>query len=226
MELSQSIEGLINGLGQTVEIESECLYPLLKSSDIAKRPAQPPRRWMIVPQVEVGADTSTIVSLAPKTWEYLMAHADRLDARGSSIYRKRPRFSVFGVGGYTFAPWKVAISGFYKSLSFAVVGPHQERPVVFDDTIYAIGCETQREARLLHRMLMSDEAREFYLSLLFWDAKRPITVELLAALSLDRLAMALGVESDFREVCQQNPWTAGAAPSAASPCRVTTKRLV
>jgi hypothetical protein len=90
-------------------------------------------------------------------------------------------------------------------LSFAVVGPHQGRPVVFDDTIYAIGCETEREARLLHRMLTSDEAQEFYASLIFWDAKRPITVELLAALSLDKLAVALRVERDFRRVCEQNP---------------------
>ncbi|MDA1050622.1 MAG: SAM-dependent DNA methyltransferase [Planctomycetota bacterium] len=226
MELAQSPEGLTNGLGESVEIESEYLYPLLKSSDVAKRPSEPPKRWMIVTQTQVGADTSVIETSAPKTWAYLTAHADRLDARGSSIYRKRPRYSVFGVGGYTFAPWKVAISGFYKSLSFAVVGPHQGRPVVFDDTIYAIGCETEREARLLHRMLMSDEAQEFYASLIFWDAKRPITAELLATLSLDQLATALAIESDFREVCEQNPWTTVAPRSAPSPCLDTAKRLV
>jgi len=202
MELSQSPEGLANGLGESVEIEGEYLYPLLKSSDVAKRSLEAPKRWMIVTQSEVGADTSVIETEAPRAWAYLMAHTKRLDQRGSSIYRKRPRFSVFGVGAYTFAPWKVAISGFYKSLSFVVVGPHQGRPVVFDDTIYAIGCETEREARLLHRMLMSDDAQEFYASLIFWDAKRPITVELLAALSLDKLAIALGVETDFRNVCQ------------------------
>ncbi len=205
MELTESPAGLVNGLGELVEIESEHLYPLLKSSDIATRALEPPKRWMIVTQTEVGADTSAIETSAPATWAYLMAHADKLDARGSSIYRKRPRFSVFGVGGYTFAPWKVAISGFYKSLSFSVVGPHRGRPVVLDDTVYAIGCETEDEARLLHRMLMSDEAQEFYSSLIFWDAKRPITVELLATLCLDRLAAVLGVESEFREVCRQNP---------------------
>jgi len=193
---------------------------------VAKRALEPPKRWMIVTQTEVGTDTSAIETVAPKTWAYLMAHAGSLDERGSSIYRKRPRFSVFGVGAYTFAPWKVAISGFYKSLSFAVVGPHQGRPVVFDDTVYAIGCATEREARLLHRMLMSDEAQEFYASLIFWDAKRPITVELLGALSLERLATALGVENEFRQVCQQNPWTTEAARMAPSPCLVTTKRLV
>jgi len=56
--------------------------------------------------------------------------------------------------------------------------------------------------------------REFYSSLIFWDAKRPITVELLAALSLDKLAVAVGVEADFREDCRQNPWTK--SPAVAS----------
>ena len=63
-------------------------------------------------------------------WGYLLAHADLLDARSSSIYRKRPRFSVFGVGPYTFAPWKVGISGFYKTLDFRAIGPVDQANIV------------------------------------------------------------------------------------------------
>ena len=33
-----------------------------------------------------------------------------LDNRKSSIYNKRPRFSIFGIGDYSFSKWKVAIS--------------------------------------------------------------------------------------------------------------------
>ena len=62
-------------------------------------------------------------------------------------------------------------------------------------------------------------------------AERPLALDhdhvgILALEGLDRLALALGVEGDFGEVRQQNPWTAGAVRSAASPCRVTTKGLV
>ena len=81
-----------------------------------------PNRWMLVTQTCVGEETSTIRERAPRTWAYLEAHGAALDRRGSSIYRGRPRFSIFGVGEYTFAPWKVAISGFYKRLAFKVVG--------------------------------------------------------------------------------------------------------
>ncbi len=33
-----------------------------------------------------------------------MGHAEFLDRRGSIIYRKNPRFCLFGVGDHSFAP--------------------------------------------------------------------------------------------------------------------------
>ena len=95
---------------------------------------------------------------APRTWDYLQSHADRLDARASSIYRNRPRFSVFGVGPYSFAPWKVAISGFYKRLDFRCVGPVEDKPVVLDDTCYFLPCRTEHDARLLAELLNYSQA--------------------------------------------------------------------
>ena len=107
-------------------------------------------------------------------------------------YRGRPRFSVFGVGDYAFAPWKVATSGFHKRLSFAVVGPAGRRPVVLDDTCYFITCEDEREALALHAPLESEPVREFYSAFVFWDSKRPITVDLLRRLDLGAAAREAG----------------------------------
>lgn len=59
------------------------------------------------------------------------------------IYRGKPRFSVFGVGDYTFAPWKVAVSGFYQVPRFVKVGPMGGKPVVFDDTVSYPGGATR-----------------------------------------------------------------------------------
>ena len=70
------------------------------------------KRWMIVTQRVVGEDTKIIKELAPKTWNYLESYADKLDNRASRIYKGQPRFAIFGVGDYTFAPWKIVISGF------------------------------------------------------------------------------------------------------------------
>jgi hypothetical protein len=192
MELRQIGTGFQNGLGERVQLETQYLYPMLKSSDIAKGSVQTTRRWMLVPQSSTGADTGVIEFNAPLVWAYLQRHAHLLDRRGSSIYRKRPRFSIFGVGDYSFAPWKVAISGFYKSLEFRVVGPIDERPTVFDDTVNFIPCETQNEAQLMAELLNSPVAAEFFRAFIFWDAKRPITVDLLRRLDLLALAEATG----------------------------------
>ena len=157
------------------------------------KPHPTPSRYMLVPQRLVGEDTSRIEHEAPRTWEYLQSHADRLDGRVSSIYRNRPRFSIFGVGPYSFAPWKVAISGFYKCLEFRCIGPFEGKPVVLDDTCYFLPCNIEHEARLLLELLNSEAARGFLRSFIFWDAKRPITAQLLATLDLETLASEAGV---------------------------------
>ena len=192
MELRREGAGLRNGLGEPVSIEPDHLYPMLKGSQVAREARPRPGRWMLVPQRAVGDDTERIRSRAPRTWRYLQRHARLLDARASSIYRGRPRFSVFGVGDYAFAPWKVATSGLHKRLSFAVVGPAGARPVVLDDTCYFIACEDEREALALHTLLESEPAREFYSAFVFWDSKRPITVELLRRLDLGAVAREAG----------------------------------
>jgi len=186
---------LVNGLGEHVDIEPDVLFPLLKSSDLIARRA--PRRWLIVPQKTIGEDTSHLQIDAPKTWNYLMSHAYLLDKRRSSIYRNRPRFSIFGVGPYSFAPWKVAISGLYKKLDFVQVPPFQGRPVVFDDTCYFFPCQSEEECRMLHGLVTSEPAREFLSAFIFWDAKRPITARLLNLLDLATLARVLGKENNI-----------------------------
>lgn len=103
MALSKGVDGLLsNGLGECVDLETDIIFPLLKSSDVATGRSRADR-VMIVTQKEIGEDTATLAGTVPKTWRYLMDHGDRLDARGNVIYRGKPRFSVFGVGAYTCA---------------------------------------------------------------------------------------------------------------------------
>ena len=181
-----------NGLGEIVRLERTYLYPTLKSSELMK-PGSAPSRYTLVTQRWTGEDTSRIRLEAPHTWDYLQSHAGRLDRRASTIYRNRPRFSIFGTGPYTFAPWKVAISGFYKRLDFQCVGPVHGRPVAFDDTCYFLPCRNEEDARLLAGLLNSDPARGFFRSFVFWDAKRPITAQILGCLDLRILAEEAGV---------------------------------
>ena len=91
------------------------------------------------------------------------------------------------MGEYTFASHKVAISGLYKELRFLAVGPRRGRPVVFDDTVYFLPCQTAAEAKRLADLLGGELAAEFFRAFLFRDAKRPITRRLLDRLDLARL---------------------------------------
>jgi len=187
-----------NGLGKNVDVEDEVLFPLLKSSDLARR--RDPRKWLLVPQKSMSASPEDLQHSAPKAWQYLLANAELLAQRGSSIYRNRPRFSIFGVGDYSFSPWKVAIAGLYKRLAFVKVTCFQDRPVVFDDTCYFFPCQSEEECDVLHDLVQSEPAREFWSALVFWDAKRPITAQILNTLDLAALARTLAVESTAARV--------------------------
>ncbi len=192
MELRRVGDRYINGYGESVDLEEEYLFPMLKGSKLANGQTERLHRWMIVPQRSVGDDTDALRARAPKTWDYLEKHGSALDRRASSIYRKRPRFSVFGVGDYAFSPWKVAIPGLYKTIRFAAIGNVSAKPIVFDDTCYFVPCQTQEEAEYIASLLNSSAAREFLSALIFWDAKRPITIDVLRRLDLTALARALG----------------------------------
>ncbi|MBE7411424.1 MAG: hypothetical protein L6Q37_11715 [Bdellovibrionaceae bacterium] len=187
MELSIVDNKLINGFGEFVDIEDDCVYPLLKSSDLGNGRIIP-RKFVIITQKNVGEDTSSIKELYPKTWNYLEKHSNVLDNRGSSIYNNRYRFSMFGVGDYSFSDYKIAISGLYKNINFIAIPPFNNKPVMVDDTCYFIPCRTSDEAALLEMILNSYESKEFLNSLIFFDSKRPITVDILKRISLSELS--------------------------------------
>jgi hypothetical protein len=197
-ELVQKGAGYENGMGKQVDVEPEVLFPLLKSSDLARN--RQPRKWLLVPQRTMSASPEDLQRSAPKAWQYLVANGALLDKRGSSIYRNRPRFSIFGVGEYSLSPWKVAISGLYKKLEFVKVPPLQGRPVVLDDTCYFFSCQSERECHVLHELVQSEPARGFWSALVFWDAKRPITAQILNLLDFAALARATGMESEIARV--------------------------
>lgn len=197
MELEFKGQQLKNGLGECLDLEPDYLLPMFKTSEVAGGSVDHCHRRMIVTQHCIGEETTGIAERAPKTWSYLQRHRALLNKRGSSIYRGKPEFSIFGVGDYTFSPWKIAISGMYKSLRFVKVGPCQAKPVVFDDTTNFIPCPSEAAATMLLSLLDSEEARTFYKSFIFWDAKRPITVDLLGRLNIHSLAASHGISDKF-----------------------------
>ncbi|MBE9042523.1 hypothetical protein IQ235_17270 [Oscillatoriales cyanobacterium LEGE 11467] len=197
MELERIDNAFKNGLGEKCFLEEEYLYPLLKSSDIGNSRVRSCRKLALVTQKNVGEETKSIQKKAPKTWQYLLKYDDLLNNRKSSIYKKKPLYSIFGIGNYTFKKWKIAISGLYKKLNFNLVGSIDEKVVVFDDTVNFLYFDTEEEARFILELVTSEPSLEFLSSMIFWDEKRPITIEILRRLSLKAVSKELGVLEQY-----------------------------
>jgi hypothetical protein len=188
---------LLNKLGEDVRIESDYLFPLLKCSDLANGRVAP-SRLVLVTQRRTGEDTNIISKTAPRTWRYLDSHRHLFEARKSSIYSNRVPFALFGIGDYSFAPWKVAVSGLHRTPRFALIGPVDGKPVLFDDTCYFLPFEGESEARVVAEILNSKICRQFLASLTFTDSKRPFTVELLQRLNIRAIAEEAGYAAAWK----------------------------
>jgi len=108
--------------GEVVELEPGWVYPLLKATGV-HHGRSTGDRVVIVTQRSLSDDTTRLADDAPMLWRYLQNHAGALDGRKSSIYCGRPQFAMFGIGEYTFAPWKVAVSGLHAAANFQLVPP-------------------------------------------------------------------------------------------------------
>lgn len=210
LELTRQGNLYYNGFDKSFKLEQQYLYPLLKGSHIAHTDRPVPSRWLLTTQTRVGEDTQIIRTIAPQTWSYLEQYGYLFDQRKSAIYHNQPRFALFGIGDYSFAPWKVAIASLYKKLHFVAVGPYANKPVVFDDTCYFIACTNAVEAQLLAQILNSELAKKFFASFIFWDAKRPITTAILNQLDLLHLAEELGQLVALQQTRIVPRWTSSA----------------
>lgn len=181
-----------NKLGESVDVEASSVYPLLKGADLVRSTRPRAARAVIVTQRRVGQDTRPLEQAAPRLWSYLQRRAAVFERRKSAIYRGQPPFAMFGLGPYSFAPYKVAVSGLGKAPRFHAVGPLGGRPVMLDDTCYFLPCGSASQAAVLAALLNDPATLALIDALIFRDAKRPVTKALLGR--LDLIALVGGVD--------------------------------
>lgn len=188
MELERVNGHFVNNQSDDIKLEEDLVYGLLKSSDLKNTVIKSTRKYTIVTQTKVGQETSYIQHLYPETYSYLKKNISNFQARKSSIYNGKPLFSIFGIGDYSFKPFKVAISGLYKTYHFTLVLPQNDKPVMLDDTCYFIGFDRIEYAVYAIILLNSKTTEAFLKSITFSDAKRVFTKDLLMRLDLLNLA--------------------------------------
>lgn len=184
LELSLTDGVFVNGLGEIVQIEDDLIYPLLKSSDVIKYQDNLIRKFIIIPQKKIGENTTQLKYTHPQTYKYLTKHEDAFRRRRSSIYRDKDRFCIFGIGDYSFSPYKIVISSLYKTISFKLVSQSEGKPIMVDDTCYQLDFNDYDEAKSIYDAINSYEIQSLLQSLVFKDAKRVVTKSLLMRLDL------------------------------------------
>lgn len=182
MELKRTESGLFNKHGECVKIEDALVFPLVKSSDFKKPVLRTFSRYVIVTQRKPKEDTGHIKKECPATWGYLENHEQEFKNRKSIIYKNAPSFAMFGVGEYSFAPYKVGVSGFYKKPMFSLL--YANKPVMTDDTSYFLSFYEYDIAYSMMLLLNSEKVQSFLRSIAFLDSKRPYTKKLLSRVDL------------------------------------------
>ena len=182
---------------EEIELEETLVFPLMKSSSF-KKPVicSEFKKFVIVTQKKAREETDYIKQLAPKTWEYLFERKELFDSRKSSIYKGAPAFSMFGVGDYSYAEYKVGISGFYKKPLFSLLYNEDriEQPIMVDDTSYFLSFDNYSNAYTCMLLLNSFRVQEFLLSISFKDAKRPYTKKVLQRLDFAKCIEVIAFE--------------------------------
>jgi hypothetical protein len=71
------------------------------------------------------------------------------------IKKGAPFYTMFSVGNYTFAPWKVVWPNIASSLEAAVIGYKDGKPILPQHIVTLVACENQQEAHYLCALINS-----------------------------------------------------------------------
>jgi len=159
-------EGARNKVTRTqAAVEKDLVFPLLRGADVLRWLASPSlsvllthekgQRLRAIPekQMQVGH---------PKAYSYLKRFEELLRKRAAfkRYFRaEAPFYSIFNIGDYTFARWKVVWREQASALTAAVVGCMEGRPVIPDHKLMMVDVTSRPEAHFLCAALNSSPAR-------------------------------------------------------------------
>ncbi|MEO1166598.1 MAG: N-6 DNA methylase, partial [Chloroflexota bacterium] len=107
-------------------LETDLIYPLLRGRDVNRWQADPTVHILMLqnPETRQGYDAEWLTTHYPLTYAYIQQFEDALRQRATLkryFDEDVPFWTMFNVGTYTFAPYKVIWHGFGRSRMHAVV---------------------------------------------------------------------------------------------------------
>jgi hypothetical protein len=151
---------------QTV-VEPSLIYPLLRGRDVARWKAEPSAYLILANRTDklAGIPEAEMRREHPKTFAYLKQFENQLRKRsGFKQYFKPadPFYSIYNVGPYTIADWKVLWPEVGHTVRAGVCGPAEveaAKPTLPDHTIVAVSCRSKQEAHFICALLNSAPAQ-------------------------------------------------------------------
>jgi hypothetical protein len=148
-------------------IEKDLVFPFLKPKNI-KRWGTSGYSYGLLPQKKHGENNeSKLRTELPLTYQYLYRFKENLLNRSSKWFKIKgfPFYSIFGVGEYSFAPYKVVWCCMTYAPNFSVVSKINDKfigtkKVMPDNTIGYIPSGNEKEAHYLCALLNSKPTAE------------------------------------------------------------------
>ncbi|MGH9871405.1 MAG: Eco57I restriction-modification methylase domain-containing protein [Pyrinomonadaceae bacterium] len=146
-------------------IDEDLVYPLLRGRDVIRWGAEPSAHILLVqdPQTRRGIPEAEMRRKYPKTYDYLKRFEPELRKRsGYRQYFKPvdPFYSMYNVGPYTLAPWKVYWTRVATQINAAVAGTNKDlQPLLSIETATFVPFKTAREAHYFAALINSVPCR-------------------------------------------------------------------
>jgi hypothetical protein len=145
---------------QLADVEPTHVYPYLKSRHIVKYGLFGHDLQLVPMRQAIEDNEAELAANSPKTYTYLCEHRDRLTDRSSTWFDKGPFYTLFGLGPYTWADYKVVWCRLGFKPHFAVVSTVEdpdlgEKPVVPGDHCMFLATDDGDEAHFLCALLNS-----------------------------------------------------------------------
>ncbi len=163
----------------TEPLEPDLLYPLLRGRDVRRWQAEPSALILLTHEEGMrlkAIPEKELQTRYPRTYGYLKRFERVLreraafkryftrPERGGRVTETGPFYSMFDVGDYTFAPWKVVWREQASTMTVSVVGSCGSKPVIPDHKLMLVDCASEEEAFYVAGLLNSSTARIVVLS--------------------------------------------------------------
>jgi DNA polymerase III epsilon subunit family exonuclease len=152
---------------QVEKIEPQYVYPMVKSRHVNKW-NQDGYYNVIIPQKKAGIDNKDELR-GTKLYEYLQEMEEDLNTRSSSWVNSddKPFYSIFGIGEYTFTPYRVIWTAMGYSPEFCVVsdvddGLLGQKPILPDNPIGYVPAQSEEEANYICGILNSKPVFDYF----------------------------------------------------------------